>query len=221
MTARMSVRNALTFFFDGRVRNFPLYLRTCCPRKSNPSSMCVILVFSSESSKPRSRRKSVTRGLTSVASISCEMPVIMKSSQYRTRLTCLFMPLSAFGPDFGYFLRSIRSSPSRAILARTGLLSPPTKLQTFFFGIVITRIWVDPKHDIDFVTRDFDPLDQRSDEVAFARPVGHLQPVVQFGSKVLQPANNELQFPLQGRLLCQRLALLFQPGETLTQAGDP
>src|SRR5215813_191911 len=33
--------------------------------------------------------------------------------------------------------------------------------------------------------------------------------------------NNELQFPLPGGLLCQRLALLFQPGETLTQAGDP
>ena len=46
MTFRMSVRNVFTFFFDGVMRSFPLYLRTCCPRKSNPSSMCVILVFS-------------------------------------------------------------------------------------------------------------------------------------------------------------------------------
>src|SRR5262249_20288661 len=102
-----------------------------------------------------------------------------------------------------------------------GISSPPTKLQTFFFGIVITLIGVDPTHDIDLVTRDFHPLDQRPDEVTLARPVRRLQPVVQFGGKVLQAANNELQFPLQGGLLCQRLALFLQPGETLTQAGDP
>src|SRR5215467_8017426 len=98
------------------------------------------------------------------------------------------------------------SSPCRAILASKGDVSPPTKLQTFFFGIVITWIWVDPKHDIDLVTRDFHPLDQRSDEVALARPIGGLQTVVEFGGKVLQPANNQLQFALQGGLLRQRLA---------------
>src|SRR5262249_9787319 len=102
-----------------------------------------------------------------------------------------------------------------------GITSPPTKLQTFFFGIVITWIWVDPKHDIDLVTRDFHPLDQRSDEVALARPIGGLQTVVEFGGKVLQPANNQLQFALQGGLLRQRLALLLQPGEALAQAGNP
>src|SRR5436305_12087392 len=30
-------RNAFTFFFAGRVRKCPLYIRTCCPRKSNRS----------------------------------------------------------------------------------------------------------------------------------------------------------------------------------------
>src|SRR5712691_9432253 len=35
------------------------------------------------------------------------------------------MPFRAFGPECGYFLRSIRSSPSSAILARTGLTGPP------------------------------------------------------------------------------------------------
>src|SRR5262249_35444248 len=54
--------------------------------------------------------------------------------------------------------------PVRGV-AQGSVISPPTKLQTFFFGSVITWIWVDPKHDIDFVTRDFDPLDQRPDEV--------------------------------------------------------
>src|SRR5215467_1024539 len=99
------------------------------------------------------------------------------------------------------------SSPCRAILASKGDASPPTKLQTFFFGIVITWIWVDPKHDVDLVTRDFYPLDQRPDEVALARPVRRLQPVVECGRKVLQPANNQLQLPAQGGLLRQHLAL--------------
>src|SRR5262249_51228187 len=101
------------------------------------------------------------------------------------------------------------------------LISPPTKLQTFFFGIVITRIWVDPKHDIDLVTCDFDPLDQRPDEVALARPVGSLQAIVELRRKVFQPANNQLQFPVQSGLLGQRLALLLQAGEALAQASHP
>src|SRR5215510_1087730 len=44
---------------------------------------------------------------------------------------------------------------------------------------------------------------------------------VQVLSKVLQPANNQLQFALQGGLIRQRLALLLQPGEALAQAGNP
>src|SRR5215471_13451395 len=101
-----------------------------------------------------------------------------------------------------------------------GVVSPPTKLQTFFFGVVITRIRVDPKHDIDLVVRHFHPLDQRPDEVALARPVRRLQPVVEFGSKVLQAANNQLQLPVQGGFLRQRLALRLQPGQALAQAGN-
>src|SRR5262249_21739928 len=107
------------------------------------------------------------------------------------------------------------------LFPRKRVSSPPTKLQTVVFVIVISWIWVDPKHDIDLVTRDFHPLDQRSDEVALARPIGGLQTVVEFGGKVLQPANNQLQFALQGGLLRQRLALLLQPGEALAQAGNP
>jgi hypothetical protein len=50
MMSRTFARNAWTFFFDGVVRRLPLYLRMVWPRKSNPSSICVILVFSGESS---------------------------------------------------------------------------------------------------------------------------------------------------------------------------
>src|SRR5215475_11029254 len=84
--------------------------------------------------------------------------------------------------------------------ARSGLASPPTKLQTFFFGIVITRIWIDPKHNIDVIPGHFYPLDQRPDEIALARPVGGLQAAVEFGRKIFETTNNQLQFPLQGGL---------------------
>src|SRR5215471_11472685 len=60
--------------------------------------------------------------------------------------------------------------------ARRDSLSP-YKVANFFFGIVITWIWIDPKHEIDLVTRDFHPLDQRPDEVPFARPIGGRQAV--------------------------------------------
>src|SRR5215831_13281550 len=111
--------------------------------------------------------------------------------------------------------------PSLSGSPQGGIISPPTKLQTFFFGIVITRIWVDPKHDIDVVPGHFHPLDQCPDKIALARPIGGLQAVVEFDRKVLQPANNQLQFPLQSGLIGQHLALLLHVGEALAQAGHP
>src|SRR5215510_769240 len=111
--------------------------------------------------------------------------------------------------------------PTQEGTPQGGVLSPPTKLQTFFFGIVITWIWGDPKHDIDLVARDFHPLDQRPDEVPLARPVGGFQAILEFGHKVFQTANNQLQFPGQGRLISQRLALLLHTSQTLAQASNP
>ena len=68
--------------------------------------------------------------------------------------------------------------------------SRPLQSCKLFFRIVITRIWVDPKHDIDLVTRDFHALDQRPDKVAFAHSPPSLGRRGVFGGKVLQPANN-------------------------------
>src|SRR5215471_19289424 len=105
-------------------------------------------------------------------------------------------------------------------LANTGPVSPPTKLQTFFFEVRIARVRIDPKHNVDIILRHFYSLDQRPDEIAFARPVGGLQAVLEFGRKVFQTANKQLQLPLQGGLIRQRLALLLQSGETLAQTGE-
>ena len=102
-----------------------------------------------------------------------------------------------------------------------GPISPPTKLQTFFFGIRIARVRIDPKHDIDVVSGHLHPLDQCPDEVALACPVGSLQTSAEFGRKIFEPSDNQLQFPVQGRFIYQRLALLLQAGEALTQARHP
>jgi hypothetical protein len=58
MIPRTLSRSDLVFFLDGLINNLPLYLRTFCPRKSTPSSMCVTLVFSWENSRPLALKKS-------------------------------------------------------------------------------------------------------------------------------------------------------------------
>jgi hypothetical protein len=102
-----------------------------------------------------------------------------------------------------------------------GVLSPPTKLQTFFFEMAVTRIRVDPKDDVHLVAGDFPPFAQRPDEGPFARPVGCLSPVLEFRGKILQPAKNQLQFPVQGGLVRPHLTLFLQAGKALAQAGNP
>jgi len=73
-----------------------------------------------------------------------------------------------------------------------GIITPPTKLQTFFFGVRIVRVRIDPKHDIDLIPGYFHPLHQGPDEIPLARPVGCLQSAVDFGRKLFESANNQL-----------------------------
>jgi hypothetical protein len=65
-------------------------------------------------------------------------------------------------------------------------------LPTFFFGVCISRVRIDPKHNIDVIPGHFHPLHQGPDEVPLARPVGGLQAIVEFGGKVFQTANDQL-----------------------------
>jgi RNA-directed DNA polymerase len=53
-----------------------------------------------------------------------------------------------------------------------GVVTPPTKLQTFFFGVGLSRVGIDPKHNIDLILGDLHPLHQGPDEVPFVRPIG-------------------------------------------------
>src|SRR5712691_10752406 len=52
-----------------------------------------------------------------------------------------------------------------------GVITPPTKLQTFFFRVGHLRMWIDPKDDIHLLRGHFDPLHQGTDQFAFACPV--------------------------------------------------
>jgi len=55
-----------------------------------------------------------------------------------------------------------------------GVVTPPTKLQTFFFGIRIARVRINPKDDIDLVLGHVYSLHEGSNQLALARPIGHL-----------------------------------------------
>jgi hypothetical protein len=102
-----------------------------------------------------------------------------------------------------------------------GVSTLPTKLQTFFFEVHITRIRIDPKHDIDLMPSSVYPLHEGTDEVPFVRPIRGLQAVVDVGRQVFQTANDQLQFCVHSRLICQLLAWLLQTGAPLAQAGQP
>ena len=102
-----------------------------------------------------------------------------------------------------------------------GVTTPPTKLQTFFFGVRITRIRIDPKYDIDLIPGYVYPLHEGTDEVPFVRPVRGLQAIVDFGCKVFQTAYDQLQFCVHSRLICQLLALLLQTGDPLAEPPQP
>lgn len=131
--------NLLMDFLEGFVRSLPLYLRKFQPRKSKPSLMFVIRVLSSDSSRPRSLRKTVILSLISLA-ISSELAVTMKSSQYLMKLT--FVEFFFF---FGYSAKSSFSRPSNVILAKIGEMSnnrmgllhiPSSRNRTWQFPVI-------------------------------------------------------------------------------------
>ena len=107
------------------------------------------------------------------------------------------------------------------MFARRGDATPPTKLHTFFFGVRIARVRIDPKHDIDLIPGYFHPLHQGPDEIPFACPVGFLQAPVDFRGKVFLPSTNQLQCGVEGRFLRELLLLLLQAGNTLARTSDP
>ncbi len=100
-----------------------------------------------------------------------------------------------------------------------GLPTPPTKLQPFFFGIRIARVWSDPQHDIDVISGHLHPLDQRPDEGAFARPVRLGYPVRALGSTLFQTTTHPPPCCVHGGLIRQLLPLFLEAGDPLAGAG--
>src|SRR2546426_9130596 len=90
----------------------------------------------------------------------------MKSSAYLTkvrlrRLSRLpLFPVALYHSSRSLPMAALTSAsmPCSAILARRGDLTPPTKLQTFFFGVRIARVRIDPKYDVDLIASHFYPL---------------------------------------------------------------
>ncbi|GFI07378.1 hypothetical protein IMSAGC006_02135 [Muribaculaceae bacterium] len=110
----------------GFVSRVPLNLRTLKPRKSKPSSIWVINVFSSDRVSPLSARNDATNGLTFCSSSSFDSPVIMKSSANLTSLTFgQYQPVEPFFDSQGKLSSSSFCNPSSAILASVGDMIPP------------------------------------------------------------------------------------------------
>src|SRR5215470_11807215 len=77
--------------------------------------------------------------------------------------------------DRGIFMPTDEGTP------QGGVLTPPTKLQTFFFGAGLPRICINSKDDIHAVRGHFHPFDQSTNHLAFAKPVRVLQPRINLG----------------------------------------
>jgi hypothetical protein len=101
-----------------------------------------------------------------------------------------------------------------------GVITPPTKLQTFFFGAGLPRICIHSKDDIHTVRGHFHPFDQGTNHLAFAEPVRVLQPRINLGCKVLQASNDQTNFRLKSCHIDELLTLLLQLRETVAQASN-
>ena len=100
--------------------------------------------------------------------------------------------------------------PSLSGSPQGGMVTPPTKLQTFFFGAGLPWIRIDSKDNIHVVRSHFHPLDQGTNHLAFAEPVRVLQPRINLGRKVLQASNDQTNFGLKSRHINELLTLLLQ-----------
>ncbi len=101
-----------------------------------------------------------------------------------------------------------------------GVRTPPTKLPTFFFGVRIARVRIDPKHDMHLVGGHFHPLHQGTDQCAFACPVCLLSSMMYRSGKVLQATNNQLQFAMLGGFIRQLATLLIDLRDTAAHTED-
>src|SRR5215475_11860864 len=87
MRPRTFRSNVLMLFAEGLMSSLPWYVRRCWPRKSTPSAICVMTVFSGERVSPRSFRNAATSGFTSSSRSAFVAPVITTSSARRMKLT--------------------------------------------------------------------------------------------------------------------------------------
>jgi hypothetical protein len=102
--------------------------------------------------------------------------------------------------------------------ARGGTTTPPTILQTWGAWLSRSRTWRrwgNPEDDVDGIDIDLYPLDKQTDQFAPLVPVARRQRVTHAVSKILQPADDQGQRRLDGRLVTQNLAAILEIDEPL------
>src|SRR3954453_3418395 len=175
-------------------------------------------VFSSESSSPRGAGHRDRSSFACLALASLP-PKTTKSSAYLTRARD-----PAVRPSRPVLLSSASSIPWRAMLANSGLVTPPTTFKSACAARVRgSRVGggrSDPEDDVDAVAVDLDALDQGPDQVALERPVDLGHPSLHPLREVLEPADDQRQGRPQGGLVPQGRGPLLPARDPLPQAGD-
>src|SRR5512147_2871994 len=107
------------------------------------------------------------------------------------------------------------------MLARSGLITPPTMLQTTLSGASLKRGWTDSIHDADLLLIDLDLLHQGPNDLTSHVPVRLLQLLGNPPRELLQLADHEPEFRLLGGLADPLPALDLQLRQTLPRRQDP
>jgi len=59
------------------------------------------------------------------------------------------------------------------------------------------RVWRHAEHDVDLSVVNFDPADQRADDLTAGVPIGGFEYALHLSSKVLEPADQQTELALR------------------------
>ena len=104
------------------------------------------------------------------------------------------------------------------MLAKRGLITPPTMLQTTLLGASLKRGRTDPIHDADLLLIDLDFLHQRPNNFPSRLPVRLLQLLGNASRELLQLADHQPQFHFLVGLVNLLPTLILQLGQALCAA---
>jgi hypothetical protein len=107
------------------------------------------------------------------------------------------------------------------MLAKSGLITPPTMLRRTLLGAALKRGWTDPIHDADLLLVDLDFLHQGPNDLPSRIPVRLLQLLGNASRELLQLADHQPQLGFLVGLIPSLPTLILQFGHALARRQDP